>query len=1846
MIAVLPSIQGGVTPDIYVAPDGSGDHTTIQSAIDAAATDDVIWVRNGTYNEHLVINKRIVLVGESHHSVIVDGGGASLDTARITTNGVHVENIQFTGSGSSHSGLKLSSSYNKIRGNMFRGNNIGIIQTGNGNQVTFNIFTENSYGIQIGSAFADEIHYNSFDGNSLYGIYKAGGDDNDASYNWWGDALGPGNANGGTGDNVQPIIKFDYDEWLQVPFGQNVLNERTGLRFSYLQDAVNHSQAGDVLILENGTYYEDVTVDRPLTIRGRSNTKTTMGGYGHGSAFSVVSDGVVIEDLHFSYHGFGMSLAGIFVQGSDPLIRNCTFGAVNYGIYMDAAEGVVVQNSTFTGAGTGIMMDFDSTGNIVENTTMTGMTQKAVYIIGSSDNTITGNTITGNNDGVVISQSTGNDVIGNTLTGNTGYGMYVSGGSDNVATDNWWGHHGGPTDPEGNPDGAGDAAAGDITFSGWKRGNVIVAKDGSGDFTGIYDAINASSAGDSIFVTNGTYHEQIVVAKEVILVGEDPTGTIISLGTDRDILTIDVDGVTIEDLGFVGGYHAVKVEGAGVTISGCRFTDHRFGGVYSSDEGTVVRDSYFTSTGDNSHGVVSMGSDAIIEDNIFQDLFSGAMDLGGVNAIVRGNTVGNSGLGASVTISGSHVLVESNTILSAALAFDVLSTHNITFRLNDVTGALNGIVLSGSVDVLIEKNDLHGNTAVVDVSGTNTNVTIQENNIEDNSGNAVENTGTSQVDARNNWWGGEAGPDGVHTGGSIVGDVLYTPWLTQRFSNHAPIIETISIPDAVEDEPYDIPFVALDEDLDEFTWTLSGAGDWLTMDPVLGTVSGTPRNADVGAYTLTVNVSDGVGGYDQVTVSLNVTNVNDAPLVEEVLGIDTGEDALMRYTFTAIDVDVPGQTVTWEFPTLPDWLTGGEENGTVWGTPTNDHVGEHLLQVVATDGVDPASVMNVTVTVVNTPPEILPLPEGYDLVMEDEPYRVDLSSTDDGEVFTSWIGESNATGLIIGLPDGLIAWDPRDDDVGFYWVNVTYNDTHGGTDRVNFTFEVRNAPPTILSDDILVAIEDRSYHRRYTSSDDEFGTTWTMDTNASWLTFDDSIAQVEGTPTDTDRGWFWVNISVSDSVGAMSYTNFTLTVVNTNDIPLIETVDVPSVLEDEYYEVAYTVLDADTAQELLEWTFDSDATWLEYGAVNHTIYGTPVQDDVGIYYVNITIIDDVGAGAFTNFSLTVINVDDPPVITPTSRQVIDFYLDEDLSFFLPIVATDVDTYPEDLLWTLEMDTDPEWLAITPVTGIITGTPTNDLVGVHAVTVRVYDVSDNYDEFSFTVTVNNTNDAPVLIGTDIVIQALEDANYLVNLSATDMDVTDDTQDAPLLWNLTTDAGWLSMDPVTHTLSGIPLQEDVGQYNVTVRVEDDEGAFDDVTFPLEVVNVNDRPVFDGPVDDVVATEDVPGSVTFTASDPDHIASELTWSMDSNQDLGVLCPIPDWTSLDTTTGTLTYTAPNIPSGCLEFVIRVEDPTGAFDESSFDLTIVNVNDPPIITTTSLPDAGVGLEYLGQMEAEDIDPTQDTLAWAIVAGPDWLTIDPISGLLSGEPEADDLGDGTVTISVSDGNGGTDQETLDITVVTPVTLDTTQAGTLYERSFLSPSIPDEATWTITTDADWITVVDATASLSGTPVAADIGSYWIRAEVTLNDYVTVSYFTIEVIEAISDIDPPAVPTFITGQTTDVDGSYELVWAPSARATTYILYENGVVIYNGTGTTKMVTGKANALYTYTIQAWNEGGTSGVSQVLIKVQITEDGGDDLTPGGDTKGEDRGTPFPGTMLILVGLFVAMVVRGRAYDK
>jgi hypothetical protein len=233
-------------------------------------------------------------------------------------------------------------------------------------------------------------------------------------------------------------------------------------------------------------------------------------------------------------------------------------------------------------------------------------------------------------------------------------------------------------------------------------------------------------------------------------------------------------------------------------------------------------------------------------------------------------------------------------------------------------------------------------------------------------------------------------------------------------------------------------------------------------------------------------------------------------------------------------------------------------------------------------------------------------------------------------------------------------------------------------------------------------------------------------TDAGWLRINTSSGVLNGTPGNPDVGGHWANVSIDDGNGGMASTNFTLTVQNVNDPPRITTTDVGVAYEDRLYSVDYEVMDVDVTDNIFGWTLETNASFLNISKATWQLNGTPRNSDVGTYFVNVSVRDLAGATDTHNFTLVVVNVNDPPVII--SMPGLETTVGSLYSY--TVRATDVDK--GDILQYV-LASGPSGAVINRTTGLLTWTPAEGQAGQQWFVVRVTDSNATVEQsFMFTV----------------------------------------------------------------------------------------------------------------------------------------------------------------------------------------------------------------------------------------------------------------------------------------------------------------------------------------------------------------------------------------------------------------------------------------------------------------------------------------------------------------------------------
>jgi len=154
-------------PNTIIVPD---DYEKIQWAIGNATTGSTIFVRIGTYFEHLVVNKPLTLVGESKKNTIVDGSGMGT-VIKVTANNVVISGFTVQNSGSPpgtlYAGIWISGRACNLTGNHVTRNKIGVFVNSYKSRIAENIVTNNGQGIALYDSSEVTVKANNVTANTV-----------------------------------------------------------------------------------------------------------------------------------------------------------------------------------------------------------------------------------------------------------------------------------------------------------------------------------------------------------------------------------------------------------------------------------------------------------------------------------------------------------------------------------------------------------------------------------------------------------------------------------------------------------------------------------------------------------------------------------------------------------------------------------------------------------------------------------------------------------------------------------------------------------------------------------------------------------------------------------------------------------------------------------------------------------------------------------------------------------------------------------------------------------------------------------------------------------------------------------------------------------------------------------------------------------------------------------------------------------------------------------------------------------------------------------------------------------------------------------------------------------------------------------------------------------------------------------------------------------------------------------------------------------------------------------------------------------------------------------------------
>jgi parallel beta-helix repeat protein len=376
----------------------------------------------------------------------------------------------------------ITSSGNSIPGNNITDNDYGIeVYTSSGNSISGNnIAPNNNVGIGLYSSSGNSIFHNNFINNARQAYssdcvnvwdcgYLSGG-------NHWSDYNGTDQFNGpyqnmtgsdGKGDKPYIIDADNQDRyplmysWIPLP----AHNMNTGLAYTTIQEAINanETQDGDTIFVEAGTYFENVVLNKSVSLMGENEEVTIIDGNENGTVVVVFANNTMITG--FTIRGSGDKIVdgehaircGIMVGGYetpfentlivDNSIKDNYFGILLLYSFNSQLIDNNINNNTYGVALLSVFYNEIVDNNVSDNflgITAQGALQSSINRNNISSNEISGlrmqysnlntineNTMENNGYGIDLSFCEGNMLVENNITTNNVYGLYLGLSSNN-----------------------------------------------------------------------------------------------------------------------------------------------------------------------------------------------------------------------------------------------------------------------------------------------------------------------------------------------------------------------------------------------------------------------------------------------------------------------------------------------------------------------------------------------------------------------------------------------------------------------------------------------------------------------------------------------------------------------------------------------------------------------------------------------------------------------------------------------------------------------------------------------------------------------------------------------------------------------------------------------------------------------------------------------------------------------------------------------------------------------------------------------------------------------------------------------------------------------------------------------------------------------------------------------------------------------------------------------------------------------------------------------------------------------------------------------------------------------
>ncbi|MCL1478996.1 MULTISPECIES: putative Ig domain-containing protein [unclassified Marinobacter] len=627
--------------------------------------------------------------------------------------------------------------------------------------------------------------------------------------------------------------------------------------------------------------------------------------------------------------------------------------------------------------------------------------------------------------------------------------------------------------------------------------------------------------------------------------------------------------------------------------------------------------------------------------------------------------------------------------------------------------------------------------------------------------------------------------------------------LQVRERNYLPSIDSTPVIEAEAASEYRYLVQASDANSDAtLTFALGDFPEGMTIDPVTGEIQWVPAADQVGVQPVSVVVSDDRGSSSSQNFEIRVLEENIAPEIITQALPAARED--QSYTATIVAED-PNTTETLQFSFIsgPTNMQLDRETGELSWLPLTTQIGNNPVTIRVSDsrGLNAEKDFVIEVLDVNQAPGITSVALESAETGKLFTYQVQASDPDSGDVL-EYLLVSGPAGMSMDPESGLLAWTPGSEQEGTYPVRLQVRDADGLSSNQTFDISVSavDAPPEITSTPVISVLAGAEWQYQVMALDDQ-DTELVYQLVAGPDGMSMNTANVATwSPSESDEGANAVTVRVSDQSGNAVSQSFTLTVVTSNEPPVISSNPPASARVGQAYR--YQVVAEDPESGALTYSLGQAPVGMTIDAGNGSLQWTPAETDEGAQPVAVDVSDPQGATTRQAFTLDVTTDNAPPSIT--SRPGSGALVGETYSYQL--VATD----PENEALTYALLSGPSGMTLS-ANGLVQWTPDGSQTGEYSVSLEVRDPQGASATQSYILNVQAENSAPVFESSPTTT-----ARVGVEYSST-MTATDPEGDA-LTWKLVSAPAGMAINSGMGEISWVPNENQIGTHQVAVTVTD--------------------------------------------------------------------------------------------------------------------------------------------------------------------------------------------------------------------------------------------------------------------------------------------------------------------------------------------------------------------------------------------------------------------------------------------